>query len=205
MTQHESSGSPTSSRSKKELAWRTERNEGHNRIGDLGRDAIAVPSDAVGAVAVQIDSNRVETHVVVRGQGCTSNVEPFVLGGSLFVEPSPGREARLMNDLVVHPSASLAPCDISKELLECQIGAGHPVRAVVQPGGIVEMDSINATEGWIDRRGPISPQRRLPVKCTRVTARTMHKVGCTRITRPGDQAPSRPGFEVRFRGGFRRR
>ena len=48
------------------IAWLSERHQGDNGIHDLGRYAVAVPGDAVGAVAVEIDAHRVEPDAIAR-------------------------------------------------------------------------------------------------------------------------------------------
>ena len=68
MTKLERTRPPTSLRAQQERAWLTERHEGDDGIHDLGGYAVAVPGDAVGAVAVEIDPHRVEPDFVVRGQ-----------------------------------------------------------------------------------------------------------------------------------------
>src|SRR5277367_230838 len=59
---------PSSLRPEEEFAWLTERHQCDDGIHDLGRYAIAVPGDAVGAVAVEIDAHRVERDAVACGQ-----------------------------------------------------------------------------------------------------------------------------------------
>src|SRR5580692_10904302 len=68
MPQLEGARPPPSHRTEKELAWLAERHQGDNGIHDLGRYAVAVPGDAVGAIAVEIDAHGVERDAVARRQ-----------------------------------------------------------------------------------------------------------------------------------------
>jgi hypothetical protein len=89
MTEPERTRVPTSLRAQQEGAWLTERHEGHYGIRDLGRYAVTVPGNAVGAVAVEIDPHRIERDVVVRGQRRASVLKPLVRNGGLLVNPLP--------------------------------------------------------------------------------------------------------------------
>ena len=77
MTEPERARLPTPQRAQQEPAWLAERHEGHDGIHDFGGYAVAVPSDAVGAVAVEIDPHRIERHLVTRGQRRPSVFQPL--------------------------------------------------------------------------------------------------------------------------------
>jgi hypothetical protein len=93
MTEPEGAGPPTSLRAQEERARLA---EGHEGIHDLGRYAVAVPGNTVGAVAIEIDPHRVELDFVVRGERHASFFEPLGRDSGLLVEPLPGGEPRFV-------------------------------------------------------------------------------------------------------------
>jgi len=162
MTEPERGRLPASVRAQQERTGLTERHKGHYGIRDLGRYAVAVPGNAVAAVAVEVEPHRIEPDVVVRRERGARVLEPLVRARGRLVDAQPGGEAWLVDLPVVHPTPPLAPDNVTEELFEGLVGAGQPTRAVVDPGDLVELDPCKAPKGRVHDGRLVCPEGRLP-------------------------------------------
>src|SRR5436305_6750970 len=73
----------------------SQRHQGHDRLGDLAGDPVAVPGHAVAPVAIEVEAHRVQGHAVARRQHLSHALEDGRLERPTRREAPPGREPRL--------------------------------------------------------------------------------------------------------------
>src|ERR687891_888413 len=110
-----------------------EGDQGHDRLGDLLGDPVDVPRDAVPAISVQVEPNRVEGPLVPIRENVPDLPEDRRLERLARVEAPRSGEPRFRDPLVVHPPGPLLPAPRRKDLLEQDIGPRDPAGSVVDP------------------------------------------------------------------------
>src|SRR3984885_15157419 len=169
-------------RTEQEFARLAQGHQGHHRVQDLAGYPIPVPSHAVSAVSVEVDPHGVEVNAIAHGECRSGVLEPLVRNDFLLIEFLPGRQPRFVDLAVVHPTTTLAPGHVTKELLKSEVRAGDPALAVVHPGVCVQGSSFEAREGRIHTRALVCPQRGLPCG-NRECGGAAHHPSCTRSGR----------------------
>ena len=144
--QLEGAGGTSSPRSEQEFPGLSQGHQSNHGVLDLARYPIAMPSHAVSAVSVEVDPHGVELDAVLRRQGRPSVFQPLGRGDFSLIELLPGGEPRFVDLAVVHPTPTLAPGDITEQLLKSQVRAREPNLAVVHPGVPVQSGSLEAGE-----------------------------------------------------------
>jgi hypothetical protein len=146
-----------SMRTEEKIAGLTQGHQSHHGVQDLSGNPIAMPSHAVSAVSIEVDPHGVELNAIPFGQCRTSALEPLVSDDFLLIELLPGGQPRFVDLAVVHPPTTLPPSDVTEQLFESPIRAGHPVLAMVHPGAPIECGPFEARERRIDDGVPVCP------------------------------------------------
>jgi hypothetical protein len=138
-----------------EAAGRTEGQDGdHGVLGPTSTDAVAVPGDAVAAVAVVAEAGGdellAELVSVVRVQGGAGGVERRVregVGGAEVRE-----QTRDVDRLVVHLATLGPPAHLRLQGEEQRVGALHPAGTDVDPGTVRQLATLHRSTQRADDR-----------------------------------------------------
>ena len=118
-------------------------------LGQLPRHAVAVPGDAVRAVAVEVDPHLREPHAVVHGEHRGHCAQVLRRGRPVVEQPAVG-ETRFGDDPVVHVHGVPAPRRLLQQAGEEPVRAAAPAGLLVHPGAVVELPPRQAGEGRVD-------------------------------------------------------
>ena len=146
-----------------EAARMAERDDGDERLGDGARDPVAVPGDAVTAVAVEVGAHRVEGTLVVRRERRADVLERG-RQRHLAGDVRPARhQPRCRHDPPVELLLGLLPRRGLEQPAEEVVGMAQPAGDVVDPRGVVEVMPHQAGEAVVRARGAgLLEERRLP-------------------------------------------
>jgi hypothetical protein len=143
----------TALRAQPERTRLTEGDQRHRRLRQLPGDAVTVPGDAVGAVAVEVRADLRELHAVARRQDLGHlDEDPRWVVVALADHP-PAGEARLGQRALVHPAAVLGPRGRIEQLREQPVRSPHPAGLVVDPGAFAEVAPDDLREGVVEPHG----------------------------------------------------
>ena len=125
--------------------------------------AIAVPRHGIAAVAVQVETDRIEPTPMTLGEQITHLLQHRcgVMISCIGRVPTRG-QPRFVDDRVVHHQVrSLPQVESIQEFVEQRVGAGEPPGNELDPRSIVEVNEASPGEPRIDLRCTRPEQGRL--------------------------------------------
>ena len=123
-----------------ERAARAEREDRDARVLELAELLVAVPRDAVVAVAVVVEPDAPEADVVARRERGSRGVERRMR--HRLTRGEPAGQARIVDHALVHPPLALLPLDPREQRVEQRVGAVHPLARDIDPAVVVEVDAL---------------------------------------------------------------
>jgi hypothetical protein len=161
VAQHERTRLPASLGSQQEAPRLAERDQHDHRFGDLPADPVAVPRDAVAAVAIEVEADGVELHAIALRQRHPHRFEHPGLQRLARCEVPWRRQPRLEHPPVVEEALPLRPVPRADELAEQRVRTGDPRIRVVDPRRGVEPRALHGREGPIEVRSGGAEERGL--------------------------------------------
>ncbi|GEM_PF-4480743 len=160
----------------------TQRHGGDERLGSLPGNLVAVPRNAVVAIAVQRDADPVEGDSVPRVEPALNfldDTDAAAAGRQLADEP------RHIDEAVVHGASVLGPVHVLDEFDEEFLVTGQPARRMIDPGTASQLPTHAGSKAR--RRWFLVPEERWLAGEHRAHATTLpeHMFACERrLCRP---------------------